>query len=70
MNRFFIEFVIVVIGIVFVHQVCWPLAMGRKMFPLFRREHKLKAELSEVRQELHEEDLAEELERERNKLSK
>lgn len=70
MNRFFVEFLVVFVGIMFVHQVCWPLAMGRKIFPFFRREHKLKAELSEVRQEAYEAELEKQVEAERNKLSK
>lgn len=69
MHRFFVEFMVVLVGIMFIHQVCWPLIMGRKMFPIFRRERKLKAELSDIRQAVYEAELEEQVEAERNKLS-
>ena len=69
MIRLLEECTIIFLVLFFIHQIGWPMAMGRKVFPLFRREHKLQAELSEVQQSLHEQELAEELAKERSKLS-
>lgn len=55
--------VLILLGLVVLTQVAWPLAMGRKLFPMFRREGKLKAELADREQEAYNERLVRDLKR-------
>lgn len=53
--------------LVFVHQVVLPVVQGRPVFPFFR-EKKIHDELTEVKQQLHEQELVEEVEAVKSKL--
>ena len=55
--------VLILLGLVLLTQVAWPLVMGRKLFPMFRREGKLKSELADKEQEAYNERLLRELKR-------
>lgn len=51
----------------FVHQVVVPVVQGRPVFPFFR-EKKIHSELTEANQQLHEQELVEEVEVVKSKI--
>ncbi|OGF82511.1 hypothetical protein A3B18_00870 [Candidatus Giovannonibacteria bacterium RIFCSPLOWO2_01_FULL_46_13] len=64
MFLFWLELVIIgVLLLLFVSQVFLPLWRNTPIFPLFRRERKLEAEIAEVKQQGLEADLKKELQR-------
>ena len=67
----FVEIAGLLLGALFVlTQMAVPLIRGTKMFPLFRKQHKLESELREVKQAKAEEALAKQVEREKSRLGK
>lgn len=44
-------------------QILQPAIRGTKLFPFFRKEHNIQEEIEDVRQSIHEKELAEELHR-------
>lgn len=67
----FVEIASLLLGALLVlTQMAVPLIRGTKMFPLFRRQHKLEGELREVKQSKVEKDLAKQVGREKSRLSK
>ena len=57
-------------GLFVLTQMAWPLIRGTKMFPLFRRQHKLESKLRDLKQEQVEKGLAKQVERETTRLEK
>ena len=56
------------IVVLFGSQVLWPVCRGTRLFPIIRREGRLRRELSEVRQEATEIEVEEQITRERERL--
>lgn len=64
-----LELAVVLLGALLVlTQMAVPLIRGTKMFPLFRRQHKLENELREVNQAKVEKNLAKQVAREKSRL--
>lgn len=54
--------IITIVGCGFLSQVILPIYKGTKMFPLFRREQKLRGELAEAKQEQQEKEIEKKIE--------
>lgn len=49
--------IVLIIGYIFVAQIFVPIMRGSKLFPMFRREAKLKSQISDTCQQIIEKDL-------------
>lgn len=66
-----LEFVFIAIALlIIVTQVLVPLYKNRPLFPLFRKETKIKNQIVELEQSLHESDLSKVVQQKTNQLKK
>ena len=49
--------IVLIVGYIFISQILIPLLIGSKLFPMFRKEAKLKSQISDTRQQIIEKDL-------------
>lgn len=55
--------------IIFATQIAYPLYRGTRLFPWFKRERKLEAELADVRQQKEEQKLQKQIDKEKQKFN-